>query len=578
VKTAAHVRLERFNQGIQVLGGDSVIHINATDMSLIGISQSFGSQISIDASYISEANTQADKLGHGLVIYDDAGVPTLAWDVIKTGIASDGTPMVVHSINDVKTGKSLFQYSDTKTLLSTGWPSIPLKNVSEVHRNSYDFDAQSLRETVTCSSSEAAVGTGFTEYSGKVNLYTSLSNGVYQLKDTKRYCHFTANYCGNPSANISNPYYLDDDYYNYYYNYYYGRNPCHGTLSENFENIWGDTTSSNVDTAGADAHFGHAASFDYFLDNFDRKGIYNNGRGVYSRVHTGIKYSNARWYNGIMTYGDGDGVELRPLTNLEIAGHELTHGVTEATSNLIYSGESGGLNEATSDIMGTLIDFYTTDRSLYNPNYLIGETVFFQPGRFLRSMIQPSDDNFEYYGSTLGSFDCFCNVDFTEVDVHYSSGIANHFFYLLAEGTTNGFPSRTCNIGDCQKATGSGTLIGIGKEKSGKIWYRALTVYFTPFTNYFMARLATLEAAKDLYTDVEVKAVVKAWAAVNVFELTKRTSTPSSSPNAIKTPTASPTAVSTGEPISGSPTGFTFPTPSPSPSLRNGNLITLRRG
>ncbi len=164
----------------------------------------------------------------------------------------------------------------------------------------------------------------------------------------------------------------------------------------------------------------------------------------------------------------------------------------------------------------------------------------------------------------------FCNVDFTKVDVHLSSGKANRFFYLLAEGTTNGFPSWTCNIGDCQKATGSGTLIGIGKEKAGKIWYRALTVYFTRLTNYFMARLATIEAAKDLYTNVEVKAVDKAWAAVNVFGLSKRTSTPSSSPNAIKTPTASPTAVSTGEPISGSPTGFTFPTPSPSPSLRNG--------
>jgi Zn-dependent metalloprotease len=513
VKTAAHVRLERFYQGIQVLGGDSVVHINATDMSLIGISQSVESQISIDASYISEINAQADKLGHGLVIYDDAGAPALAWDVIKTGIASDGTPMVVHYVNDVKTGKTIFQYSDTKTLLSTGWPRIPLKNEREVHRNSNDFAALSLKETVTCSSSEAAVGTGFTEYSGKVNLYTSLSNGAYQLKDTRRFCHFTANYCGNPSANISSPDYLDDDSYNYYF----GRDPCNGTLSENYENIWGDATSSNVDTADADAHFGHAASFDYFFSSFGRKGIYNNGKGVYSRVHAGNNYSNAYWYNGIMTYGDGDGVEVRPLTALEIAGHELTHGITEATANLIYSGESGGLNEATSDIMGTLIDFYTTDRPLYNPNYIVGEIIFFQPGRFIRSMIQPSDDNFDYYGDTYGSFDCFCYVDFTIVDVHYSSGIGNHFFYLLAEGTTNGSPSRTCNVGDCRKATGSGTLIGIGKEKAGNIWYRALTVYFTPLTNYFMARLATIQAAKDLYTDVEVEAVDKAWAAVNVY-------------------------------------------------------------
>jgi hypothetical protein len=87
-----------------VLGGDSVVHINGTDMSLTGISQSFKREINIDSSFISEVNTQADKLGHSLAVYDNAGIPTLAWDVIKTGIASDGTPMVVHYINDgVKT-------------------------------------------------------------------------------------------------------------------------------------------------------------------------------------------------------------------------------------------------------------------------------------------------------------------------------------------------------------------------------------------------------------------------------------------------------------------------------------------
>lgn len=402
----------------------------------------------------------------------------------------------------------------------------------------------------------------FTEYSGKVNLHTSLSNGVYQLKDTKRNCHFTANYCGNPSANISFPYYLDDDYYNLYY----GGDPCNGTLSETFDNTWGDSTSTNVETAGADAHFGHAASFDYFLNNFGRKGIYDDRSGVYSRVHTGLNYSNAYWYNGILTYGDGDGVELKPLTALDIIGHELSHGITEATAGLIYSGESGGLNEATSDIMGTLIDFYTTDRSLYNPSYIIGETVLFEPSQLLRSMIQPSDDK--------RSYDCFCYVDFSKVNVHFSSGIGNHFFYLLAEGTTNGFPSRTCNIGDCQKATGSGTLIGIGKEKAGNIWYRALTIYFTPLTNYFMARLATIQAAKDLYTDVEVEAVDKAWASVNVFGLTMRTSNPSRSPTGLKIPTSSPTSRRTGKPVSVSPTGFKIPTSIPT-SVSSGEPISV---
>lgn len=158
MKTAAHVRLERLYQGIQVLGGDSVVHINATDLSLIGISQTFDSQINIDSSYISEVYVQAAKLGHSVIVFDNAGVPTLAWDVIKTGIASDGTPMVVHYINDVQTGEKLFQYSDTKTFLNTGWPSIPLSNEREVHRNTEDFAALSLRKNITCSSSEAAVG------------------------------------------------------------------------------------------------------------------------------------------------------------------------------------------------------------------------------------------------------------------------------------------------------------------------------------------------------------------------------------------------------------------------------------
>ncbi len=404
------------------------------------------------------------------------------------------------------------------------------------------------------------VGVGFTQHSGKVSLYTSFSDGVYQLKDAERYCHFTANYCGNPSANINSPEFFDDDNFNDDQTDF-----CSGTLSETFDNIWGDTTSSNEDTASADAHFGHAASFDFFLNHFGRQGIYGDGRGVYSRVHAGQNLNNAFWdtKHGVMSYGDGDGVEFKPFTALEIVSHELTHGIIDATSELVYAGESGGLNEATSDIMGILVDFHSRDRSVYNPNYFIGETLSYQSGRFLRSMIQPSDDGVSY--------DCFCSIDFTKVDVHFSSGIANHFFYLLAEGTNNGSPSRTCNVGDCRKATGSGTLIGIGREKAGNIWYRALTIYFTSQTNFVMARFATVQAAKDLYTDTEVEAVNKAWAAVNVGGLTsfRRTSKPSNSSSGYYAPPPSPTSsVRTGETTSTSPTAFKIQSPSPSSTLR----------
>lgn len=523
MNTASHVRLQRFYQGLRVFGGDAVVHINTEDLSLLGISQTIENPIEINSNYIAKMKAKAKERGQELVIYERAGVSRLAWDIVKTGIASDDTPMVVHDIIDARTGENLLQFSDTKTILSTGWPGIPLRDEKEIKHNSNEIDLLGLKNTVTCSSAEAAVGIGNTMYSGTVHLSTSLSDGVFQLKDTKRNCHFTANYCGNPSANIPYPYFFDDDFYSWWYD------PCNGTLGETVDNVWGDGSSSNNNTAGADAHFGHAASFDYLLNYFGREGIYNNESGIYSRVHAGQNYSNAYWYRNIITFGDGDGFEFKPFTALEVAAHEYFHGVVEATAGLYYWGESGGLNEASSDIFSVLIDFYTTDRPVYNPNYLIGDPIYVEPGRFLRSMIQPSDDTVEYYGYTYGSYDCYCE-EIIGVDVHYSSGVGNHFFYLLAEGTVNGFPSLTCNVGDCQKATGTGTLIGIGKEKAGNIWYRALTLYLTPLSNYLIARFATIQAAKDLYTDEEVKAVEKAWDAVNVFGFNVPTQPPTSPP------------------------------------------------
>lgn len=525
MNTAVHVRLMRFYQGLRVLGGDSVVHINADDFSLLGITQTVENPIEINSNYIEKMKAKAEERGQELVIFENSGVSVLAWDVIKTGTASDGTPMILHYIIETSTGEELIQYSDTSTFLNTGWPATPLKNEREVKQNTEDFQLLSLKETVSCSSTEAAEGIGYTNYSGMVFLSTSFSGGVYKLKDTTRNCHFTANYCGNPSANVYSPYYLDDDYYNYWWY------DCNGTLSETLDDIWGNGTFSNNNTAAADAHYGHAGTFDYFLNNFGRKGIYNNESGIYSRVHAGQYYPNAFWIFGkrIITYGDGDGSVLKPFPALEVAAHEYAHGIIEATAGLLYYGEPGGLNEATSDIFAVLADFYTTDRPLYNPNYLIGDPLFFEPGQFFRSMIQPSDDNVDYYGYTYGSYDCYC-IEINWVNVHYSSGVGNHFFYLLAEGTVNGFPSLTCNAGDCQKATGTGTLIGIGKEKAGNIWYRALTLYFTPLTNYFIARLATIQAAKDLYTDVEVQAVDNAWAAVNVYGFKIPTSRPTTRP------------------------------------------------
>ena len=214
----------------------------------------------------------------------------------------------------------------------------------------------------------------------------------------------------------------------------------------------------------------------------------------------GSKYNNAFWTDSCfcMTYGDGDGATFSPLTAIDVAGHEMTHGVTSRTARLVYSGESGGLNEATSDIFGSMVEFYAASAS--DPgDYLIGEKIYTPKtsGDALRYMANPSKDG--------KSANCWSSA-VAGLDVHHSSGVGNHFFYLLAEGSTG---STTCN---------NTTLTGIGRSAAEKIWYRALTTYMTSSTKYAGARTATLSAAKDLFGDgsAQHKAVAAAWSGVSV--------------------------------------------------------------
>ena len=218
-----------------------------------------------------------------------------------------------------------------------------------------------------------------------------------------------------------------------------------------------------------------------------------------------------------MTFGDGDnGATILPLVALDIAGHEMSHGVTSRSAGLIYSGESGGLNEATSDIFGTMVEYYAANAN--DPgDYVVGEELFpnnAAMNRAIRWMFKPSLDGVspDCYSSSLGS-----------IDVHYSSGVANHFYYLLAEGAVvpAGFGAGTwANLSPSSLVcNGNTSLTGIGRTAASKIWYRALTVYMTSSTNYAAARAATLSAATDLYGagSSQYNAVAAAWSAVSVI-------------------------------------------------------------
>ncbi|WP_097869151.1 M4 family metallopeptidase [Streptomyces sp. rh34] len=321
-------------------------------------------------------------------------------------------------------------------------------------------------------------GTGNTQYNGQVTLGTAPS---YTLTDTTRGNHKTYNLNRGSSGT--------------------------GTLFSGPDDIWGDGTPQNAETAGADAHYGAAETWDYYKNVHGRSGIRGDGVGAYSRVHYGNNYVNAFWQDSCfcMTYGDGSG-NVKPLTSLDVAAHEMTHGLTSVTAGLNYSGESGGLNEATSDIFAAGVEFYS-DTAQDPGDYMVGEKIDINgDGTPLRYMDKPSKDGAskDYWYSGIGN-----------VDVHYSSGPANHWFYLLSEGSG----AKTVNGVNYDSPTSDGLPVtGIGRDKAAQIWFKALTTKFTSTTNYAAARTGTLAVASELYgaTSPEYAAVAHAWAGINV--------------------------------------------------------------
>ncbi|MFJ3704799.1 MULTISPECIES: M4 family metallopeptidase [unclassified Streptomyces] len=459
VDGTVHTRYERTYNGLPVLGGDLVVHETEAGKAE-GVTKATKAAIKVSslkptitaakaekqavsaAEAAGSEKTAADQTPRK-VVWAATGKPTLAYETVVGGLQDDGTPNELHVITDAATGAKLYEYQGIET------------------------------------------GTGKSLYSGTVTLDTTLSGSTYNLTDGTRGSHKT-------------------------YNKAHASTSSAGTLFTDADDVWGTgaASSSTTDqTAAVDAAYGAQKTWDFYKSTFNRSGIKNNGVAAYSRVHYGNAYVNAFWDDSCfcMTYGDGSG-NTHPLTSLDVAGHEMSHGVTSNTAGLNYSGESGGLNEATSDIFGTGVEFYAANSSDVG-DYLIGEEININgDGTPLRYMDKPSKDggSKDYWSSTLGN-----------LDVHYSSGVANHFFFLLAEGSG----SRTINGVSYNSPTYSGsTVTGIGRAKALQIWYKALTTYMTSTTKYSGARTATLSAASSLYgsTSTEYKAVAAAWTAVNV--------------------------------------------------------------
>lgn len=335
-------------------------------------------------------------------------------------------------------------------------------------------------------SGTAATGTGHGYYAGTVSaLPIAVSGSTYLLQDVpnngKTYDF------ANSTCNI------------------FGCGTKTGTLFTSASSTFGSTGSLSERSAiGVDAHFFAQKTLAYYASTFGRNGIdgannKNLSMGhMVSRTHYGRSYNNAYWDGASMTYGDGDGTTYNPFDAIDVVGHEMTHGITERTADLVYSNESGAANESYSDIFGATIEFKTGTivgygNKSYSPDWLIGEDLYIaQDGtKAIRNMADTHQqgDPDHYSERYTGTSD--------NGGVHTNSGIQNKVFYLLANGGTH-------HLG--------GTVSAIGLDQAAAVAYNALTVYTTNSNaTYAQTAKAWVTAAQNLYGSSVASTVQNAW-------------------------------------------------------------------
>jgi bacillolysin len=357
---------------------------------------------------------------------------------------------------------------------------------------------------------QAAVGTGTGVLGDTKKISTRLQSGRYLADDALRPpALITYDMQGNLQRTED---YLDGVYI-----------ATTSDVASDSDNVW-------TDGATVDAHVYVGYTYDYYFKRFGRKGLDDRNAPIYAITHP-VRRSdlatlseddidtfmlNAFWcggcgpsFWGAMMFGEGlpAGITLGGQTvdffsaGIDVVAHELTHGVTQYTSNLIYLNESGALNESFSDMMGTSVEFFyqTPGTGLRQADYLIGEDIF-RPGG-IRSMSNPGafGDPDHYSRRRIGTED--------NGFVHTNNGIPNQAFYLAIEGGTN----RTSGLA----VTGVG---GANREQIEKAFYRAFAFLMPSNSTFSTARAATIQAARDLYgtNSTAERAITQAWTAVGV--------------------------------------------------------------
>ncbi|MEO3946977.1 M4 family metallopeptidase [Gorillibacterium sp. CAU 1737] len=434
-----HYRLSQTISGIPVYGADQTLHVdkNGTVTALIGsVIPDAVQKISLNsaaAALLSDKDAILAAEKDAAAVYGPLGEAEVTPKADLFYFLVDGQPKLAY-----------------KTEVNVLEP--------EALRIRYFISAEDGSVLFKYNILQHATGTGTGVLGDTKTFQTTLSGSTYQLYDSTRgkgiYTYTAKNKTSLP-----------------------------GTLLTSTNNVW-------TDRAGVDAHTYAERVYDYYLSQFGRNSIDGKGLLIRSTVHYSSSYNNAFWNGTQMVYGDGDGSTFIPLSgDLDVVGHEITHGVTEYTSNLEYYGQPGALNESFSDIIGNSIE---------NDGWLIGDDIYTPniAGDALRSLANPTlyGQPDHYSNRYTGSSD--------NGGVHTNSGINNKAFYLVAQGGT--FKGVT--------------VTGIGRAAAVKIYYNALVNYLSTSSNFSAARAAVIQSATELYgaSSAQVTAVKNAYTAVGV--------------------------------------------------------------
>lgn len=510
-RSKAHIRVEQAFRGIPVWDTEVIVHLNP-DGTMASLTEGFAKNINVDPNpkltkkqavkrAIREFGRGADSLtsdpeaelcilrrDYPVILSPSTAQPWdrdyLVWRVrLQRVDFNEEIACPVYFI-DAHTGKIVWQYEDVESAASS----------------------LSLGAAQTPFNQFGILTSGRSVYRGFISSATPPPEPMFAYE-----VQFLVNGLLIPT------YYLEDVHRNI------GTFDTNLKVFTNTNNIWADPVATqNIQLAAVDAHYGAEKTYDYFRFVHGRNGIdgrfgprflvptYGSTGLVGGIVHfnglisdTAFNRSNAAWISdGYFVCGDGDST-IGPLVAIDIVAHELTHGVTQYSATLGHTNEQGALNESISDVFGAMVQYFVTGGSSNNPDiWSFGEQCFTFKGRHdaLRYMNDPR---------IKGDPDHYSNLNRNGNEVHHNAGIPNKVFYLLSQGGTN--------------PTSGGTVNAIGPSDAARIWYLALIAYIKRDTNFAAARVATLNAARDLYgmpggrPSRQYQAVAQAWMVCGVY-------------------------------------------------------------